>query len=296
MHEPIVIHAHDHYVIGTCFASKHPILVTSGMDKQIKLWSVPDWELIRTFEGHQNSVNSLSLNPEENLLASGSTDASIRVWSFPSGELLHTLTDRKQTVAQVKFSDSGRLLGGAYYGGYVAIWDKSGEPIFKAKASKKNLASIDFHPNENLVALSGLGDEILLWSIAEAKLVHKFFAHTVAVSGLRFTQSGKVLVSMGYDQTVKFWNTETWEVNQLMSFDQKPLRSLSFSHDEKVMAIALEGVIQLWSLSSWNLLEEFPAGAKALNQLSFSQDNQWLAAGAADQKVRVWSLNLSDML
>jgi len=39
------------------------------MGNVVKLWSVPDWELIRTFEGHANSVNSFSLFPDGKTLA-----------------------------------------------------------------------------------------------------------------------------------------------------------------------------------------------------------------------------------
>lgn len=296
MPEPFVIQAHDHYVLGTCFAFSHPILITSGMDKRIKLWSVPDWQLIKTIEGHQNSVNSISLNSEESLLASGSTDASIRVWSFPSGDLKHILLDRKQTVSQVKFSPSGQYLGGVYYGGYTAVWNPNGESVLRVKASKKNLGCLDFHPDEKLVAVSGLGEEISLLSIPDGRLENQFSAHPVAVSGLRFIQSGKVLVSMGYDQTIKFWDTETWQTLQVLAFTNKALRHLTFSHDHSLMAVGLEGAIQLWSLPTWQLLIEFSAGANAINQISFSKDNHWLAAGAADQKVRIWPLDFSGMI
>lgn len=296
MNAPFVIQAHDHYVIGTLFSRKHQILITSGMDKRIKLWSVPGWQLIKSIDGHQNSVNSLSLNPNEDLLASGSTDTSIRIWSFPGGDLLHTLLDRKQTVSQVKFSPSGDLIGGVYYGGYVAIWNQQAESILRLKASKKNLSSLGFHPSEKFIAISGLGEEISTWSIPEGKLLHKFSAHPVAVSGLRFLQAGKSLVSMGYDQTIKFWDAENWQLNQVFAFKEKALRCLAFSQDEHYMAVGFQGAIQLWSTTSWRLLQEFPAGTNALNQLAFSPDNQWLAAGAADHKVRIWSLDSSYML
>ncbi len=296
MQEPIVIQAHDHYVIGTLFARKHQVLITSGMDKRIKFWSVPEWQLLKTIEGHHNSVNSLSLDPDENFLVSGSTDASIRIWSFPEGALQHTLLDRKQTVAQVKYSPSGELLGGVYYGGYVAIWDQKGESILRLKGSKKNLSSLVFHPGGKYIAISGLGEEISTWSIPDGQQLHTFSAHPVAVSGLSFIQAGKVLVSMGYDQTIKFWDTNSWQVNQVLAFTDQTLRSLAFSSDEQLLAVGLQGSIQLWSIKTWSLLEAFPAGVNAINQLSFSPDNQWLAAGAADQKVRIWALDHLHML
>ena len=95
---------------------------------------------------------------------------------------------------------------------------------------------------------------------------------------------------MGYDQSIKFWDTQTWQLNQVLTFQEKTLRSLAFSLDDNLMAVGYQGGIQIWSLTSWNLLLEFPSGVNALNQITFSPDQQWLAAGAADQKVRIWPL------
>ena len=292
MRDPVIFQAHDHYVIGTYFARQLPILITSGMDKLIKLWSVPDWRLIKTISGHLNSVNSLALSADERILASGSTDASIRWWSFPGGEPLQVLLDRKKTVSQVQFSPTGRLMGGCYYGGYVAIWDQQGEPVLRLRVGKKNLSSLAFHPGEKYFAVSGLGGEISLWSIPAGELIHQFSAHSIAAGELNFIQSGRVLVSMGYDQTVKFWDTESWTLNQQLAFTGKTLRSLAFSAEAELLAIGMEGAIQLWSSSPWKLVDEFPSGVKALYQMTFSADRKWFACGAADQKVRVWSLDL----
>jgi WD40 repeat protein len=62
------------------------------------------------------------------------------------------------------------------------------------------------------------------------------------------------------------------------------------------MAVGLEGAIQLWSLPTWQLLIEFSVGTKAINHIAISKDNHWLAAGAADQKVRIWPLDFSGMI
>ena len=100
MNEPTIFEAHSSYVLELLFTRDSQTLVSAGMDNVVKLWSVPDWELVRTFEGHANSVNSIALSPDEKTLATGSTDTTARLWSFPHGQVLHTLQDRKKVVEE----------------------------------------------------------------------------------------------------------------------------------------------------------------------------------------------------
>ena len=73
--EPRVFEAHESYILGLLFTGDSQTLVSSGMDNMVKLWSASDWKLVRTFEGHAHSVNSLSLSPD---------GKKIRIWEFPA--------------------------------------------------------------------------------------------------------------------------------------------------------------------------------------------------------------------
>ncbi len=291
MHEPLVFQAHDNYVLGVVFSQKHKHLITSGMDKLIKTWSFPDIHLLDVLQGHQNSVNSISLNPDESLLASASTDAAVGLWSYPQGKLLNFLTDHKKTASHVRFSPTGHFLGSTYYGGYAAIWGSQGESILHLRPSRQNLGTIAFHPSEQYFAVAGLGEDISFWSLPDGQPLHRFSGHPVATSGLYFLQNGGILVTLGYDQTIKFWDTQTWELSHALPFQDQKLRSLAFSEAQQTMAVGMEGAIQLWSLKDLRLINDIRPGVKAINQISFTADGRWLAAGAADQKVRIWALD-----
>jgi WD40 repeat protein len=58
MNEPIVIQAHDHYVIGTYFARQSPILITS---------------IAKAFY-------QISFSPDNQWLAIGAADRKVRIW------------------------------------------------------------------------------------------------------------------------------------------------------------------------------------------------------------------------
>ena len=65
---------------------------------------------------------------------------------------------------------------------------------------------------------------------------------------------------------------------------------MTFSPDERTLALSLDGEVQLWSVADWALKAELPVDAQALYGCAFSPDGRWLAVGAADGKIRVWAL------
>jgi WD40 repeat protein len=85
MKEITVFKAHTSYIIDLLFTHNSHTLVSCGMDNAVKLWSVPNWEHLGSFDGHTKSVNSLSLSPDGKTLATGSSDQTVKLWSFPDG-------------------------------------------------------------------------------------------------------------------------------------------------------------------------------------------------------------------
>jgi WD40 repeat protein len=170
------------------------------------------------------------------------------------------------------------------------VWTLSGEEVAGIKASKKNLASMALSPDGKILATAGLGDDILIWSLPSGEPVGTLSGHKTAVMSLAFINEGRRLVSLGYEQAIRFWDTRTWREVREERASAKGLRGLAFSPDERIAALSLESRVQLWSVEKWALQEELPVGTKVVNGMAFSPDGGWFAAGAADKRIRVWEL------
>ena len=158
------------------------------------------------------------------------------------------------------------------------------------KAAKKNLGSIAFSPDGKKLATSGLGDDIALWSLPSGGQIGTLAGHKVAVGSLTFINAGRYLVSMGYDQTIKFWDTETWQEARTHDLNVPDARALAFSPDEKTAAISMESKVQLWSVQDWSLQAELPISTKSVSAIAFAPDGKTLAVGGADRKIRIWEV------
>jgi hypothetical protein len=66
--------------------------------------------LVRTLEGHSDSVNSVALTPDGKLAISASHDNTLKVWDLTSGQELRTLKGHSHFVRSVAITPDGKLV------------------------------------------------------------------------------------------------------------------------------------------------------------------------------------------
>ena len=99
--------------------------LTAGGDSTVKLWSLPDGEEIRTFEGHENWVKGVAAMPDGRHFISASYDCTLRVWGISSGrEVACFTTDTELTVCAV--GRDSRLIAVGDVAGNVHLFELEG--------------------------------------------------------------------------------------------------------------------------------------------------------------------------
>lgn len=157
--------------------------------------------------------------------------------------------------------------------------------------SKKNVVSVDFSADGATLAAGGLGEDISIWSLPSGSQIAALRGHKIAVLALKFAAEGRQLVSLGYEGSVRFWDTGTWEAERVLPIGNGSCRRMALYPDERTLAMSLEGMIVLRSSAGWEVEAELPVTVKAVYGTTFSPDGRLLAAGAADGKIRVWQLS-----
>lgn len=141
-----------------------------------------------------------------------------------------------------------------------------------------------------MLATSGLGGEIKLWTLPAGDLVTELKGAEVVFSALRFLRGGEQLVSLGFQESIRLWDTKTWDEIRVIDVKGQAPRGLAFSPDEKQAAVLGDDYVYVWSTENWTHEFNVEVGAKKLFCTAFSPDGRWLAVGAADKKIRIWEL------
>jgi coatomer subunit alpha len=78
-----ILEGHTAGVLSASFHPTLPLLVSSAMDGEVKLWRLAEtkaWE-VDTLGSHQGPVTDCFYHPQEDIIVSCSEDGSIRIWS-----------------------------------------------------------------------------------------------------------------------------------------------------------------------------------------------------------------------
>ena len=164
------------------------IQATANIDYSIRLWYTETGMTIHILTGHTDKVTSIAFSPDRTMLVSGSDDRSIRLWDVATGTLLHIFeTSNVLRAEDVAFSPDGKKVAGLldFMNSTVNLYDvETGQRV------------LDF----TVYRLPPLGAQ---WP--------KFLPteHTRSVRNLMFSPDGKSIITNGYDDTVRFWDSQT---------------------------------------------------------------------------------------
>jgi WD40 repeat protein len=109
--------------------------------------------LLRTLEGHSDSVNSVAVTSDGTKIVSGSEDKTIKVWDLTaSGRLLNTLEGHHDSVSSVAVTPDGtKIVSGSNK--TIKVWDlNNGSNTFSSKFDSA-ISSIAISNNRNILAI-----------------------------------------------------------------------------------------------------------------------------------------------
>jgi E3 ubiquitin-protein ligase RFWD2 len=128
--EPVgVLQGHKKAVSYVKFASKDE-LVSASTDSQLKLWSLEDMTVVRSFKGHTNEKNFVGLATDGNYIACGSENNSLYVFykALPKPLFSFKFDNHRSMLDRPRTDDSTEFVS-------AVAW-KKGSPVVVAANSQ----------------------------------------------------------------------------------------------------------------------------------------------------------------
>ncbi|NES22942.1 MAG: WD40 repeat domain-containing protein, partial [Symploca sp. SIO3E6] len=181
-----------------------------------------------SFEGHKDSVTSVSFSPDGKLIASGSADNTVKLWSL-DGKEIASFEEHEDTITSIAFSPNGQIIASVSADNIVKLWKregKEGNRLVSWKGHKESITSITFSPNGQIIASVSEDETVKIWSL-DGKEITTFKEHKDKITGVAFSPDSQMVASSSEDKTVRLWNLEGKELKTLNHYDS--VTSVSFS-------------------------------------------------------------------
>ncbi|CAK9183040.1 unnamed protein product [Ilex paraguariensis] len=198
--------------------SKSQLLLSSSMDKTVRLWHLSRKSCLKIFS-HSDYVTCIQFNPvDDRYFISGSVDAKVRIWSIPDRQVVDWNDLHEMVTAACYTPDGQGALVGSYKG-TCRLYNTSDNKLQqkdqinlqnkRKKAHQKKITGFQFVP--------GSASEVLITSadsrirvIDDVDLFHKFkgFRNTNSQISASVTANGKYVICASEDSQVYIWKHE----------------------------------------------------------------------------------------
>ena len=222
------------------------LLFSGGADRTVRVWDPAasregGKQLVQTLRGHGGTVTSLAYG--DGVLVSASTDCSIRVWRADEGRelLLYPWFSPHQTLGELECwvndialatGEAGALYVGDEHGGLSAYRAEAG-------AGGARRADVRLTPWRQRPKAHALGIERLLLIVSES-----------------------LLITCGYDNAVRLWDSGSGAPRLSIEHEQKcRFTALGWdgTNSELILGDAM-GVVHFWSVATERCLKREKVG------------------------------------
>ncbi|MCY3742631.1 MAG: WD40 repeat domain-containing protein [Candidatus Poribacteria bacterium] len=250
---------------------------------EIRIWDVASEELIKSFEVHGDTIESIALSPSNTTLLTASMDEYSAVIDVT---LLEDTEDPIDKQAKWLTQHVGRVLCTLY------------------------------HPQGTYFVTGSEDKTIKVWNPNTFNVMVNFDANDDAVYSLAYSVNEGVIVSGSADNTVRTWRVTPAEDDEEIAVGRDSLEMTGArvreydGHQGAVYSVdtalvlprrtnnqtamiasgSADTSVIIWNLRSGNRYGTFDESTDAVYAVKFSPNGEFVAAGGRDGKVRLWNL------
>lgn len=265
-----------------------------------------DYELIKTFQGHNAPVSYVTFRSEDNFLVSGDEAGKIIFWNTENGKIVKTLNIHTDKVTHLEFSNEGQFLASASYDGTVKVYDLKREKIsqiFKNTSTeayngvKGNEPTFcTFSPDDKAVYFGGYNLQVLKGDLRKGSIEGVYRNDEFGITcgtitpnkrSLAFAAGGNIFfMDLATNRIVK-------ALHKSEEYDDFICELAFMPRTSRLAAWAVNGQLHFWDWRTDALSYSLAATPQeGSSDMAFSEDGKLLVTGNFGGTTKLW--NTSD--
>jgi len=281
--------AHREGALCLAFSPDGATVASGGWDRRVAVWDARKGTLLRTMEDHRDAVSAIAFSPDGRRLVSGGHDRTMIFWNLVTGDR-RAIHGHGGAITALSYTQNGHYLASAGDDNAVKIWDaNTGELVLRMEVHRKTVTAVSFYADD-LLATGGNDRFLRLWKLSPGRTVTGFHGHAAPVSAISLLPRDEALLSIGEDNTLRFWDAVTGlEILQLDT--PAGPRALAVSRDGMLIAVGgWDRRIRLWRKGEIRPIADFADHTDTVRAIDFSSDGRMLLSAGDDAMVCVRNL------
>lgn len=248
----VEIDDHEGGAIDLIFSADGSSLLTGGVDRSVRLWSTNTGEQLQRFDGNEAAASTVIFGAAEKTIISGNLNGVVRLWDMSTGEEKSRLKGKVASILDIKASRDGGSIVCAHQDLSLTRWDISKQArIWEKRSPGWTATDFSFSATGEIALTNGPGFSLNLLAPDATRGVKTLSGHTGAIVCAAFSSDDQLIVSGGWDKTIKLWDAATGMLLKTLSGHDRAVTSIAFvGNNRKVVSTSLDGTLRIWDLFS----------------------------------------------
>ena len=313
-----ILQGHTDVVLDVTFSPDGSKLASVSRDQTVRIWDCTSLTMttdvpsdtdgtrdvpVTVLRGHKESIYSVCISKDGQVLAAASWMGEVRIWSLPSGELLQTLQAHRQGVTCVAIAPDSQFLATGGADKSVKLWNVAdGQLLGTLQGHTSGVLHVAFSLDGTALASAGLDTTVKLWDRQDLKVLKTLtghsggggnFPHPGYVNCIAYASDSRTLASASHDKSVRLWNILATEEESptVLTGHTDTISSVAISpSDARIASGSFDRSIRLWHGTTGEVIHVLTGHTGEVTAVTFSPDGQWLASASFDHTVRLWKM------
>ena len=225
---------------------------------QLLVWEWQSETYVLKQQGHNLDMSTICYSPDGQLIASGGDDGKLKLWNTTNGFCFVTFNEHTAPVTDITWTTLSNAVISSSLDGTVRAFDVIRYKNFRTMTppTPTPLQCVSVDPSGEIVcAASNDTFDIYVWNLQTGKLLDIINGHEGPVSGIMFSPTQPILVSVSWDKTIRIWDVfESKPVRETMNLSTEII-GITFRGDgNQFCTWTLDAQIAIWEPTSGTLL------------------------------------------